>query len=159
MKTQIYVESSVISYLTSRPPRDIIRLARHRLTAEWWENREKWNLCISPTVVEEISAGDPEAADRRIAVAKQMMLLPALPEARNLANLLVVRGAVPTIAFSDALHLALAALHKLPFLLTWNQRHLDNIELRSRIEEVIRSQGLHPALVLTPERILEENHD
>ncbi len=155
-KKLVYVESSVISYLTSRPSRDIVRLGKQRLTAEWWERREEWELCISPTVLEEVSAGDSLAAEKRVAIAKTMIELPMSQEAGQLAALLVAQGAVPSIAITDAVHLSMAALHGVPYLLTWNQRHLDNVDLRQKIETVIKGQGLAPALVLTPERILEK---
>ncbi len=159
MKKRVYVESSVISYLTARPPRDIVRLARHRITAEWWERRERWELCVSPTVLDEVAMGDPEAADRRMDVAKTMVELPASARARELADLLIAREAVPIVAASDAIHLAMAAFYDIPYLATWNQRHLDNLSLRFRIEDIIKSQGLSPALVVTPERLLEGRYE
>lgn len=112
---------------------------------------------MSPLVVYEISQGDPEAAKRRQEKARLLPVLPDSSNAGDLADLLVARKLVPEASTADALHLALAALHRAHYLLTWNQTHLDNIELRSRIEDLIRGWGLKPAKVLTPERLLEES--
>ncbi len=154
-KKKIYVETSVISYLTSRPARDLILLARQQLTADWWERRDEWELFVSPPVFDEASLGDTKAADRRMEIARTMTELPNLPAARKLANKLIATGAMPSVASTDAAHLSIAACHKIPFLLTWNQRHLDNPILRQKVMEVISEWGFPTPLVLTPERMLE----
>ena len=157
MKKRIYVESSVISWLTARPPQhDILKLAKQQQTKIWWEKRFRWSCFLSPLVLAEITRGNPEAAELRRGQAIFLEELPISPEATALANLLVLRKLVPKSAEPDALHLALAAFHRADYLLTWNQTHLDNLELRSRIEELIRGWGLTPAKVVTPERLLEE---
>lgn len=156
-KKRIYVESSVISYLTAKPTRVELKRAHQNLTAVWWKRRDEWDCFVSPLVVYEISQGDPEAAKRRQEKARLLPVLPDSSNAGDLADLLVARKLVPEASTADALHLALAALHRAHYLLTWNQTHLDNIELRSRIEDLIRGWGLKPAKVLTPERLLEES--
>ncbi|MDR3265407.1 MAG: type II toxin-antitoxin system VapC family toxin [Synergistaceae bacterium] len=156
MKKRVYVETSVISYLTARQSRDIILLGRQRITATWWERRDEWECCLSPAVLDEIEAGDPIAAQRRMTLAGTLRVLPVIPEANALADLLVACSLIPASVLSDALHLALAAVHEAQYLLTWNQKHLSNPTLRSRIEAAIEQQGFLPALVITPEQILEE---
>lgn len=156
-KKRVYVESSVISWLTARPPRnDILKQAKQRQTELWWEYRSNWDCFLSPLVLLEISHGDPEAAMRRREKAKLLPEWPGSPEANALAKLLVARKLVPESSAPDALHLASAAFHRADYLLTWNQTHLDNLELRFRIEELIRGWGLKPAKVITPERLSEE---
>ena len=156
-KKRVYIESSVLSWLTARPPRnDVLKLAKQQQTKIWWERLSEWDCFLSPLVLLEIKQGNPEAAQRRQEKAALLKELPIAPEARALANLLVARKLVPESVAPDALHLALAAFHRADYLLTWNQTHLDNLELRSRIEELIRGWGLVPAKVVTPERLLEE---
>ena len=66
----VYVETSIISYLAARPSRDLIVAARQQLTHTWWrERRPAFDLCVSQIVLDEILAGDPEAAGRRVALA------------------------------------------------------------------------------------------
>ncbi len=155
-KKQVYVETSVISYLTSRPARDVILLARQQFTAKWWEQRDEWDLCLSSAVLEELADGDPDAARRRLAIADTITKIQKLPSATMLADELIRSNAVPTIAAADATHLAIASTHGIPLLLTWNQRHLDNPSCRQKISAVIMEMGFLPPFVLTPERLLEK---
>ncbi|MCL2701634.1 MAG: type II toxin-antitoxin system VapC family toxin [Phycisphaerae bacterium] len=155
-KKRVYVESSVISYLTARPARDELNKIRQRLTALWWERRHEWECVVSPTVMAEIARGDPEAAARRREKALSLTEVPVSSEADMLVDLLVLHKLVPESVRTDAVHLAMAAVHGMHYLLTWNQKHLDNLDLRSRIEELIRKHGWEPAKVITPERLLLE---
>ena len=65
-KPKVYIESSTISYLTARPTRNIIVDAKQELTRDWWDRRDRYELFISETVVEEIADGDPDAARLRL---------------------------------------------------------------------------------------------
>ncbi len=156
-KKRVYVETSVISYLTARPAKDALKSAQQLLTKAWWKRRADWDCFLTTTVMEEISRGDPGAAMRR---REKALLLPELPissESNVLAGLLVERKLIPESSIVDAFHLALAAVYQAQYLLTWNQAHLDNLDLRSRIEELIKGWGVMPAKVITPERLLEES--
>ena len=155
-KKRVYVESTVPSYLTAEPSIDDLLRAQQGLTKVWWERRADWFCFLTPIVLWEISRGDKGAAAKRREKELLLSELPSSPEARALANLLVARKLVPETKAVDALHIALAAFHRADYLLTWNQTHLDNIVLRSRIEELIRGWGLTPAAVITPERLMEE---
>lgn len=156
-KKRVYVESSVLSYLTAKPATDDLKRAHQHRTAVWWRRRNEWDCFTSPLVMLEVSRGDPGAAKRRLEKARLLPELPISPDADALADLLVMRKLVPESSAPDALHLSFAALHAAQYLLTWNQAHLDNLELRSRIEDLIRGWGLAPAKVITPERLLEES--
>ena len=158
-KQRVYVESSVLSYLTARPPRDMRRRVRQDITVEWWEKRDKWSLFLSSIVLEEIAGGDSFAAEKRLVAAQGLPVLPDHPQTKALVDMLIAGAAIPAKARADAAHLALAALHGMDYLATWNQTHLDNLNLREKIAEIIRSQGLSPALVVTPERLLEMDYD
>jgi len=104
----------------------------------------------------EIAEGDPGAAARRLEKAQSLVEAPTPPEAFLLSSLLVSHKLVPKSVEADAMHLATAAVHGAHYLLTWNQKHLDNFDLRSRIENLIRKQGREPARVITPDRLLLE---
>jgi hypothetical protein len=156
-KKRVYVESSVLSWLTARTPEDLLKRAKQQHTRNWWRIRHRWECFLTTTVLTEIARGDPEAAARRLLEARTIPELPSPPEADELAGLLLARKLVPRVAAADAFHLAEAAFHGAHYLLTCNQTHLDNLELRSRIEELIRGWGLAPAKVITPERVLEES--
>jgi len=156
VKKRAYVESSVISYLAAWPSRDDLIRGCQLHTALWWEHRHEWDCFVSTTVMEEIARGDPIAAAQRLEKAQSLAILPTSPEADFLAKLLLAYELVPEPVKADAYHLATAAIHGMDYLLTWNQKHLDNFILRSRIEEFVRNQGWRPAKVLTPTRLLLE---
>ena len=66
-KPRAYVETSVISYLTAQPGRDLVVAAREEVTREWWSGRDRFELLVSEAVLEEIARGDVDAAARRVA--------------------------------------------------------------------------------------------
>ena len=103
--------------------------------------------------------GDKEASAKR---REKAILLPELPgsaKADALGDMLVARKLVPETKKVDAYHLALAAFHRADYLLTWNQKHLDNLDLRARIEKLIKDQGFKPAKIITPERLMDGGND
>lgn len=153
----VYVETTVFSYLAARPSRDL-RVAAHRqITAEWWDSRRhEFELFISQLVVEETSAGDPDAASRRGEYLEDLALLELSATALALAERLLADGAVPTAAAEDALHIAVAAVHGMQYLMTWNCKHIANAATRSRIEVVCNEAGYDMPVICTPEELLEE---
>lgn len=156
MKPKVYVETTVVSYLTARPNRDIVVAAHQQITREWWDTRrEYFQLVASQLVLQEASAGDSEAARERLEVLTAVTLLEVTPEALALAQELVGVGAVPPQAAEDALHIAIAVTNGVEYLLTWNHRHLANATMRTKIEDVCRSAGFEPAIICTPEELLE----
>jgi predicted nucleic acid-binding protein len=156
-RKSVYVETSIPSYLTARPSRDLITAARQELTREWWEvRREKFDLFTSELVVLECSRGDQEMAVRRLAIIENLSLVEIGDEARRVAERLTGDGPMPDEAVDDALHLALAAVHGMDFLLTWNCRHLANSEMTGPVAEVIRRLGHTPPVICTPETLMGE---
>ena len=90
MKPRVYVETSVISYLTARPSRDLVMAAHQEVTREWWQNqRQAFELFYSEAVRNEAATGDAKAAAQRLAVLENMQLLEIPLEALDLANALV----------------------------------------------------------------------
>ena len=157
MKLKVYIETSVISYLTARPSRDLITAAHQQLTIDWWEDRRTdFDLYVSQLVVREASAGDENAASRRLEIIEPTPLLELNEEALALARSLLEDGPLPAKASEDALHIAIATVHGMDFLLTWNCKHIANAEMRNLIEEVCRSKGYEPPITCTPEELLGE---
>ena len=157
-RKRVYVETTVISYLTAWLSSDLLTLAHQLLTRKWWEWRERWDLYVSPFVLAEIADGDRMAAEERLVKARTLPVLPDHPKARVTAEKLAAEVPIPDKSRADAMHLALAAFHGMDYLLTWNQAHFDNPILRGRVDDIIKRQGLSPAIVLTPERLLETYH-
>ena len=151
----VYVETSVLSYLTARPSANLVAAARQRLTCDWWElHRPRFRLFISPLVEAEASRGDPRAAERRLAAADGLPSLDVLPEALELAARLLAEGALPAEAADDAAHVALAAVHGIDYLLTWNCRHLDNAEMKPVIRAACALAGYPCPEICTPDELM-----
>jgi predicted nucleic acid-binding protein len=157
MKPRVYIETSVISYLTSRPSRDLIVAANQQITRDWWETRRaEFELLISQLVVQEASAGDENAVSDRLRAIDEMPLLELDRDALALAEMLVKNGPIPQEAVEDALHIAVATVNGLEYLLTWNFRHIANATTRHEIERICRSQDYEPPVICTPQELLEE---
>jgi hypothetical protein len=112
---------TIPSYLTAWPSRDLIIASHQQITREWWgKRRNKFQLYISQLVVDEASAGDPVAARERLGVIESLSLLDITPEVAELAASILASGKIPRKAATDAAHVAIAAVHGMDFLLTWN---------------------------------------
>jgi hypothetical protein len=153
MSTKVYIETSVVSYLTSFPSRDIVVAAHQQITHAWWATRERYDLYVSEAVLAEAGGGDPLAAERRLSALANVPVLMITGEVGNLAARFVDDGALPRKAFVDALHVAAAAVHGMDFLLTWNCAHIANARIRARLESSCRWHGLRPPMICTPEEI------
>lgn len=143
------------SYLTAWPSRDLIRASHQQITREWCENRRKhFDIHISQFVIDEASAGDVQAAADRIAILKEFPLLDITEEVDEIATELLNRLSLPPRAATDAAHIALAAVHEMHFLLTWNCTHIANAEMAQDIEQVCSDFGLECPVVCTPEELM-----
>ena len=157
MSPRVYLETSIVSYLTSQPSRDIVTAARQQITREWWEKRRSmFDLCVSEFVLKEAGSGDPSAAALRLKVLSDIPELQLAPDVPVLAEELMRRGQLPPNAAVDALHIAAAVSSGLDYLLTWNFKHLANAVIRARVEAVCRDLGYEPCIICTPEELLED---
>lgn len=156
MAERVYIETTVVSYLTARPNRDVVIAGHQQVTHDWWDARRgSYELCVSQLVLGEAGAGDAQAAQERLAVLRSMTVLETTTAALDLAKELVKDGALPAKAAGDAVHIAIAAVHAIPYLLTWNCRHLANATMRPMIESVCAANGFKAPIICTPEELLE----
>lgn len=150
MKPSVYIETTIPSYLTAWPSRDLIRAANQQATREWWEHRARYELFVSTLVILECQRGDPTAAADRLAALDGIPLLEETDEALALTDALLREVRIPPRAASDATHIAAAAIHGMDYLLTWNCTHMANAMLRPTIEAVCRAFGCEPPIICTP---------
>jgi len=154
MVATVYIESSVISYLTSRPSRDLVTAARQTITAEWWdEKKSNYEVYVSALVEEEIARGDPRAASLRLSVVEDVPALDISEEAKNLAKELIRFEAIPTNSEEDALHIGIAAANGIDYLLTWNFKHINNAETKAAIVNVVEIHGFVCPIMCSPEEL------
>ncbi|OHB66763.1 MAG: DNA-binding protein [Planctomycetes bacterium RBG_13_60_9] len=157
MADRIYIETSVVSYLTSRLSTDMIVAAHQRVTNKWWEERAShFEMVISELVYREAAAGDAAAANLRLEAIANLKALTVTEEAVGLADLLTARGPIPREHAADALHIAMAAVNGIDYLLTWNCKHLANAAHRSRIESLVEGAGYLCPIICTPEELMED---
>ena len=154
MPSSVYVETSVISYYSARPSRDIVTAARQTLTQEWWEDaRDRFDLYVSVLVLEEAKSGGTEAARRRLSAISGLPILEINDTAEKLAKRFLEESAIPASSPEDALHIALATVHGMDFLLTWNFRHINNAEIKTRIRNIIEAAGYESPVICSPEEL------
>lgn len=158
MKRRVYLETSVISYLTARPSKTIIGAAHQQITAAWWEKRFAYDLLVSEAVLRECAAGDPQAAQKRLEIAKSFPLLLITEEVFQITDALIERGIIPAKAAEDGLHIAIATVHKVDYLLTWNCKHIANPEIQRNISSYLNEIDLFLPFICTPEELLGEDH-
>jgi hypothetical protein len=156
LKPKIYIETSIPSYLAARPSNDVRVTANREVTIEWWDaRRPHFDLFISEFVIAEIGRGDVEAAQLRIEVIRNIPELEATDEVRVLGKALITEGPIPSKAEIDAYHIAVATVHGMEYLLTWNCTHIANAVMRARIESVCRQYGYEPPVICTPQELME----
>ena len=131
--------------------------AHQELTLQWWERRaEMFALVISELVLEEAGKGDPNAAEERLAAIAKLPILSISDEAVSLTGQLVSSGPIPRSSAADALHIAVAALNGIDYLLTWNCKHLANAAHRNQIEVLVEEAGYACPVICTPEELMED---
>lgn len=155
---KLYLETTIPSYLTAWPSGSAVIAGHQQTTREWWVNcRERFDLHISQFVLDEASLGDPEAARQRLNVIEGLPKLDITPRVTELADALIAEGAVPAVAATDALHIAVAAVHGMNFIVTWNFRHIANATMEPLIRKTCHRHGWQCPEICTPEQLLPED--
>lgn len=154
---RIYFETSFFGYLTSRPSRDLLKAARQQVTLDLWDLRQSaFTPLISGLVLQEAARGDPQAALLRLQACEQADSLQVSLEAQSLGQRLMNVGAVPQTEPEDALHLALATLAQVDYIVTWNFKHMVGPSAKALLVRHIERLGYAAPLIATPEELLEE---
>lgn len=152
----VYMESTVISYYTGRPSRDLVVAAHQELTREWWENiLPKCSLFISQFVLDEISRGDHEAVGKRIKAVEGIPILEVVQPIVDLGLEYYDAIGIPEKARTDAFHIAIAVYHGLDYLVTWNCTHISGGRVRGIVEKINDKHGFVTPIICTPEELME----
>ncbi len=155
MKASVYIETTIVSYLTARPTRDALKAARQRITREWWAKQRPLFACyVSKPVLEEIACGETAMATKRVAAVRDMPTLAVSDLAAGIAADLLRRGYLPPKAAMDALHVAVAAASGMEFLLTWNCTHIANAQVEKMAMALCAERGLAFPVICTPEQLM-----
>ena len=160
MSAKVYIETSVVSYLAAQPSRDLIVAAQQQLSHAWWRSRRTYyDLFVSELGLEESGRRDPEAAARRLAFVSDLPLLAITEGAIRLAEVFLTNQLLPQKAGADALHIAIATVHKMDYLLTWNCRHIANAEIQRELRRVTEEQGVELPILCTPNELMGGEED
>lgn len=152
----VYIETTVISYLTSRPSRDLIIAAHQQITQDWWNNiRPKLKCVISPFVIQEISKGNIKASKKRLGAVEDFAVLALNNEIKELSNKYFEAIKLTNKSRIDAFHLAFSVWYKVDFLLTWNCTHIAGGRSRKILESINHKLDIPTPIICTPEELME----
>ncbi|CBN57369.1 MULTISPECIES: type II toxin-antitoxin system VapC family toxin [Kamptonema] len=155
MSETVYIETSILGYLTARNTKNLILAANMEVTRDWWEfRRSNFNLYISQVVLDEIAQGDSEIAAQRLEIVRDFPLLELNQAVRDLAGQFLTRSNLPPKAADDAVHIATATVHDLDYLLTWNCKHIANAQIQRKLAEISLDFGYQLPLICTPYELL-----
>ena len=156
MKKRVYVETTVVSYLTAKPSRDIMVAGHQEVTRELWpELSTKYDTYISALVFEEAKKSDPKQAQIRLEAIDPFPMLDIDDEARSLADKIIARRAIPAEYPEDALHIAVAAVNGIEVVITWNFAHMNNPFTRKMVRQVVEDEGYTYPEICSPEELME----
>jgi hypothetical protein len=159
---RVYLETSFVSYLAAIPreSRDPIAAAHQQITIEWWSRRRAdFELVVSQVVVDEVQKGNPTIARNRLEIVSSLPRLLVTDEATALAQRILLKGFLPQKAFPDALHISIATVHQVEYLLTWNCKHIANVEVLPSIADICRELEYSLPIICTPEELLGVEND
>lgn len=156
MSPTVYIETSVVSYLTARPSRDLIVAGHQQITSDWWEQvMPKVDAFVSELVLEEASKGDERAASLRVACISSIPLLEVVDEIDDLARKYARALNLPEKAEADAYHMALATWHGIDYLVSWNCTHIASGRVQKVVMAVNNAMRFQTPILCTPEELME----
>jgi len=151
------METTIPSYLTALPSRDLIVAGHQQITWDWWQKRKaNFDIYISQFVLNEANAGNTEAAKKRLNVLDEFELLDINENVTNLVSVILESGIIPIKAATDAAHIAVATVHRMQFLMTWNCTHIANAEITETVRRVCAEHGFVCPVICTPEELMGE---
>jgi len=156
MKKRVYIETTVVSYFTARPSRDIIMAGHQETTRDLWPDLiAKYETYISALVYEEAGKGDPGQAVMRLAAVESFPMLDIDEETRFIAEKIITGRGIPDKYPEDALHIAVAAVNGMDVLVTWNFAHLNNPFTRRAVRRIVEQEGYLCPEICSPQELLE----
>ena len=154
-KVKVYLETTVIGFWAGFATVDSKMHEWQEVTRRWLADASDYfDLFVSSLVISECGAGDARAADVRLKYCEKYPSLKSSAEADALADQLISPTALPQKARDDALHVAIATVNGVSFLVTWNCKHLANPVLRKRVEAICQENGYVAPQIVTPHDLL-----
>jgi predicted nucleic acid-binding protein len=155
MSETVYIETSIVGYLTARWTKNLILAANIEVTRDWWESRRSaFTLYISQVVLDEIARGDTEIAAQRLDILSRLPLVELNKAVQDLSAQFLTRSNLPPKASDDAVHIAAATVHGMDYLLTWNCKHIANAQIQRKLAEISLDFGYQLPIICTPYELL-----
>ncbi len=155
MGAKVYIETSVVSYFTARPSRDVVIAGHQQATHDFWSRLGRdFEPLVSAIVLAESGRGKAELAEERLAAVGGFPVIRTTPAAEALARQIIDGGGIPAEYPEDALHVALAALAGVDFLVTWNFAHINNPFTRMMIRQIVQNEGYVCPEIVSPDELL-----
>ncbi|MBL7114728.1 MAG: type II toxin-antitoxin system VapC family toxin [Kiritimatiellae bacterium] len=156
MKKSVYIETTVVSYLTARPSRDVVIAGHQEATRELWPKLgDKYDAFVSVLVQKEAGGGDADQAEKRLAALAEFEVLETTKDALSLAQHILEGSGIPEGYADDALHIAIATVHGVESIVTWNFAHMNNPFTRQRIRQLVEAKGYICPELCSPDELLE----
>jgi hypothetical protein len=155
MKRRVYIETSVVSYYTGRASRDVVIAGHQQATQDFWPLLSQDLLPhVSALVVKEAGKGSPELARKRLDAIGSFPVLASTPEAERLAQDILDARGIPAEYPEDALHIAIAAMGGMEFIVTWNFAHINNPFTKIMIRQAVENAGYECPEIVSPDAFL-----
>ncbi len=155
MDETVYIETSIVGYLTARSTQNLILAANMEITKEWWNYRRRsFSLFTSEATLTEVAQGDTELAAQRLEVLRHYPLLALNQSVQDLAREFLSRSNLPSKAKVDAIHIAAATVHGMDYLLTWNCKHIANAQIQKKLAEISLSFSYVLPVLCTPNELM-----
>jgi PIN domain len=155
MSETVYIETSILGYLTARSTKNLILAANMEITKDWWKfRRQTFILYTSEAVLDEVAQGDAEIAAQRLEILRGFPLLALNQAVQDLAAQFLARSSLPPKAKVDAIHIAAATIHGMDYLLTWNCKHIANAQIQGKLAEISLDFGYVLPILCTPNELM-----
>ncbi|MDE3057436.1 MAG: type II toxin-antitoxin system VapC family toxin [Bacteroidota bacterium] len=157
MKPKLYIETTIPSYLVSSLSRDLIVAGHQQITRLWWETRKSdFDIFISQFVINEASGGEESQAEKRLKAIEPFSQLEVTNDVLRLAEAFLSSKVVPKKAATDAAHIAVASVHGMDYLMTWNCAHIANATIFNAVKNICLKEGFPFPIICTPEELMGE---
>lgn len=158
MRESVYIETSILGHLTARPTNNLILAANIKITQDWQnDRRESFILYASELVEDEAAKGDQAIATARLNLLESLTFLELTEETLQLAELFINKSNLPPKASNDAIHIALATVYGLDYLLTQNCKHIANAQIQRKLSQICAEIGYDLPIICTPYELIESN--
>jgi hypothetical protein len=151
----VYIETTIPSYLTARPSRDLVTAAHQQITHDWWDTAtDRFDIYVSDAVLEEIQRGDPTYAAKRMEIVAELQVLSFTTDVGYLIREYAARFVLGGSAATDLSHFAYSVAYNMDYLVTWSCRHIANGQIIKRLATANRDLGRRTPVIVTPEELL-----